>query len=95
MALDFNPCTIHLKASWGGARFISMDIYSSDLGMDLKIVNIYGPFHNKEAFWNHLLNLSIINYDNIILGGDMKFYIGFGESWGSNAQVDPLSDIME
>lgn len=72
-----------------------MDIFSSDLGMDIKIFNIYVPCNNGEAFWNHLLNLSIINYDNIIMGGDLNFSIGFGESWGSNAQVNSLSDIME
>jgi len=25
----------------------------------------------------------------------MNFSIGYGESWGCNAQVDPLSDTME
>jgi len=95
LALGFNPCTIHLKACWGGAGFIGMDNFSIYFGMDLRIVNIYGPFHNKEAFWNHLLNLSIINSDNIILGGDLNFSIGFGESWGTNSEVDPLSYIIE
>lgn len=65
------------------------------MGMDLRIINIYGPCHNREVFWNHLLNLSITNSDNIILGGDLNFSIGFGESWGENAQVDHLSDITE
>lgn len=95
LALGFNPCTIHLNASWGGIGFIGMGIFSSDLGMDLKIVNIYGPCHHREAFWNHFLNLSIINPDNIILGGDLNFSIVYGEYWGINAQVDPLPDIME
>lgn len=80
LALGINPRTIHLKASSGGTRFISMDIFSSDLGMDINIVNIYGRCHNREAFWNHLLNISIINTDNIILGGYFNFSIGFRES---------------
>lgn len=95
LALGINPCTIHLKASWCGVGFIGMDIFSSELGMELKIFNIYGPCHNKEAFWNHLLSLSIINSDQTILAGDLNFSIGYGESWGSNAQVHPLSDNME
>lgn len=72
-----------------------MNIFSLDLGMDLNIVNIYVPCHNREAFWNHLLNLSIINNDDIIMGGDLNFSIGFGESRGGNAKVDPLWDIIE
>ncbi len=77
LALGINPRTIHLKASWGGAGFVGMDIFSSELGMDLKIVNIYGPCHNREAFWNHLLHLSIIKSEQTILGGDLNFSIGY------------------
>lgn len=29
------------------------------------------------------------------MGGDINFSIGFSESWGSSAQIDPLSDTME
>lgn len=94
LALGFNPCSINLKSAWGGRGFIGIDIFSVDLGMDLRAINIYGPCQGREAFWNQLLNLSITLFENIIIGGDLKFSIGFSESWGSSAQIDPLSDTM-
>lgn len=57
-----------------------MDIFSSELGMDLRIINVYGPYHNREAFWNRFLNLSITSSDNLIIGGDLNFSTGYGES---------------
>lgn len=56
---------------------------------------MYGPCHNWVAFWDHFLNLSHLQADNIILGGDLNFSIGHAKSWGHNAQIDPLSDSME
>lgn len=72
-----------------------MGIFSSELGMDLRLINADGPCQNREAFWNRLLNLSLIAPDNLIIGDDLNFCLGFGESWGTNAQVDPLSETME
>lgn len=95
LALGYNPPTINLRASWGGVGFIGMDIFSSELGMDLRIINVYGPCHSKEAFWNRFLNLSITSLENLIIEGDLNFSIGYGESWGTNAQVDMLTKTME
>lgn len=33
--------------------------------------------------------------DNLILGGDLNLSIGYLESWGDHAQIDPLSDLFE
>lgn len=46
-------------------------------------------------FWNHILNLNLTNFENPILGGDLNFSIGHAESWGHNAQLNPLSNTME
>lgn len=63
--------------------------------MDFRNINIYAPHINKDDYLNHLLNLSLINSDNLILGGDLNFSFGHAESWGYTAQLDPLSDTME
>lgn len=57
-------------------------------------MNIYAPYLNRAELWTHLLNLYLVNYDNLILGGDLNFSIRFRESWGSSAQIDPLLDNM-
>lgn len=33
--------------------------------------------------------------ENLIIGGNLNFSIGYGESWGTNAQVDRLTKSME
>lgn len=63
--------------------------------MYIHLINVYGPCQNKEAFWNYLLNLSLTIPDNLIIGSDLNFSLRFGESWGTNAQVDLLSETME
>eukprot|EP00253_Pinus_taeda_P014598 PITA_14598 len=71
-----------------------MDLFSADLGMDLRIVNIYAPCSQREAFWQHILQLPLLNEDHVIIGGDLNFSLGFRESWGANAQIDPISNFM-
>jgi len=94
LAIGYNPRTIKALSAWGGSGFIGMDIFSAELGLNLWIVNIYGPCRQRESFWQHFLNLSIVSLDHVILGGDLNFSIGFGESWGSQAQVDSLSGLL-
>jgi len=35
-----------------------------------------------------------MNTENLILGGDLNFSLGFRESWGSSAQMDSITDFM-
>jgi len=43
LAIGYNPRTIRVDASWGGSGFLGLDIFSVDLGMIFRIVNVYGP----------------------------------------------------
>lgn len=81
-------------SSQGGLWFIGMDIFSAELGLNPRVINIHGPCHRQEDFLHRFLNLSITSPDHLVLGGDLNFSLGFGESWGSQAQVDPLSGYM-
>eukprot|EP00253_Pinus_taeda_P003996 PITA_03996 len=94
LAIGYNPKTIRVTASWGGHGFLGLDLFSEELGTNLQIVNIYGPCQQREHFWQHLLGLSIFSSDHIIIGGDLNFSPGYGESWGSMAQVDSISGFM-
>lgn len=42
-----------------------------------------------------MLNTQILQQDKLILGGDLKFSIGFAESLGHNAQRDNLLELFE
>lgn len=94
-ATGINSCFIRICNIWGSIGHIEVDIYSSELDSELRIINIYGPCHNREAYWNWILNSHILQQDMIILGGDLNFSIGYAESWGHNAQRETLSDFFK
>eukprot|EP00253_Pinus_taeda_P010718 PITA_10718 len=94
LAIGFNPRSIRVDASWGGSGFMGIDVFSTELSKTLRIVNVYGPCYQREHFWHHLLNLSLLAPDHIIIGGDLNFSLGFSESWGSSAQVDAITGHM-
>lgn len=60
LAIGYKPCSIRALASWGGHRFIGLDFYfPAELGINLRVVNIYFPCQHREHFWQHLLDLTI------------------------------------
>jgi len=94
LALGYNPISIRLESSWGGQGFLGADIFCSDLGCLLRIINIYGPCHHRELFWRNLLSRNLLSIDHTIIGGDLNFSLGYTESWGEAAQIDPITDYI-
>jgi len=43
LAIEYNPKTIRVNASWGGHGFLGLDLFSAELGTNLQNVNIYCP----------------------------------------------------
>eukprot|EP00253_Pinus_taeda_P003005 PITA_03005 len=99
LAISYNPQTINVSATWGGVGFIGMDLFSAELGLTLRIISVYGPCQRREDIWQQFLGSNLTSVDQLIIGGDLNFSIGYGESWGSLAQIDPSSnffrDILE
>lgn len=42
-----------------------------------------------------MLGTNIFQAGNLIIGGDLNFSLGFSESWGLQAQADPLAGYFE
>jgi hypothetical protein len=61
-----------------------------DLNLNLKLINCYGPYSDREVFWEGIKREGILNEDNLILGGDLNFTTSSREVWGEHARVDPL-----
>jgi endonuclease/exonuclease/phosphatase family metal-dependent hydrolase len=61
-----------------------------DLDRNLKVINCYGPYSDREVFWEAIKNEGIFKDQNLILGGDLNFTTSFREVWGEHARVDPL-----
>ena len=63
--MGFNPMNIKLCKIWGGSSYIGADIYSSNLGIDIILINVYGPCQNWGPFWEQLLSSSLLQVDNL------------------------------
>ena len=85
---------LEIRNIWGGRCFIGMDIFAHPLEMEIRIMNVYGPCVDRANFWRTFLDSGLLQVDNIILGGDLNFSLGFSESWGHSAHVDSLSDTI-
>lgn len=89
LALRYNTRSIKMLNHWGGAGHLGADIRSVDLGMNIKIFNVYGPCHNRYDLWQNLLGSDLFLDDHLILGGDLNFSIGHVESWGHEPNETP------
>eukprot|EP00253_Pinus_taeda_P032607 PITA_32607 len=94
LAIGVNNRSTEILNFFGGRNFIGLDIISHQIGRTIRLINIYGPCTNRANFWRHLLEYEIFNADNILLGGDLNFSLGFCESWGHHAQIDPLTESL-
>jgi len=43
VVIGYNTGTIKLCSIWGGTGHIGTDIYSSELGANIRLINVYGP----------------------------------------------------
>eukprot|EP00253_Pinus_taeda_P023181 PITA_23181 len=93
LAIGINPKIVKLISTWGGKGFLGMDIFVGELGLQLKVINIYAPNQNRIEFWQNLLEHDIVS-NTTIIGGDLNFSLGMEGSWGHQAQIDPISEQM-
>lgn len=90
-----NNKTINIVNVWGGEGLLSANITTIEIDVPLRLINIYGPCHNRMGYWNNLMSTSLLNYDKMIIGGDLNFSFGHIEPWGTRAQTDPLMEYFE
>ena len=87
LLLGWRYCHFHLLNAWALCSGLCVTLYSIELKMDLCFVNLYGPYVDREIFWNNLFNLECLSCTNLIFGGDLNYSVGFSEIWGAKARV--------
>jgi len=85
-----NTKTIKVVNSWGFESGLGLNIHSEEIGLEVTILNLYGPYQERAPFWEALGHKSFLKCEKLILGGDLNFALGEGESWGTSARPDPL-----
>lgn len=83
-----------LVNSCGSYSCLGVDLFSLEMNSEFILVNIYGPYQNREEFWNHLLSLSLLSHEQIIVGGDLNLSLGASEILGPKASPDPLAEYF-
>jgi endonuclease/exonuclease/phosphatase family metal-dependent hydrolase len=61
-----------------------------DINKSLKVINCYGPYAEREVFWENIKRVGILKEQNLILGGDLNLTTSSREVWGAHARSDPL-----
>lgn len=94
LAIGWNNRSIQVINSWGFESGIGITTLSSELEDLLNIVNIYGPCQNRGPYWDKIFTKSFLKDQQVILGGDLNFSLGFSEVWGTHARADPLTSFF-
>jgi endonuclease/exonuclease/phosphatase family metal-dependent hydrolase len=69
---------------------ILLDGVVKDLNKRLKLINYYGPYSDREVFWEAIKRDGLLKEQNVIMGGDLNFTTSSREMWGAHIRVDPL-----
>lgn len=80
--------------SWSVNSGLGTVLFSRELGHAFTLLNIYGPNSHRLDYWNILFGHGFHKVDKFIMGGYLNFSLGVSETWGPNALMDPLSDIL-
>ena len=94
LATRWNPKTVKLGNVWGMELVLGCTLTSTDIGEEITLLNIYGPYQDRIPFWEALFNKDCIKGNSVILGGDLNFSLGQSEVWGPQARVDILADFF-
>jgi hypothetical protein len=73
---------------------ILLDGFVKQLNKKLKLVNCYGPYANRQMFWDNLKVDGILKESDLILGGDLNFTVSAREVWGCSARNDLLASFF-
>ena len=58
---------------------LSVALYSTKHKLEICFINIYGPYAEREGFWNNILEFISANCAKFILGGYLNFSLGLSE----------------
>jgi hypothetical protein len=87
--------TCNYESVWGFESGIGLTFFSSGMGRNVTIINVYGPYQDRQRYWNSLVGCSWLSGKEIILGGDLNFSLGAAEVWGPRVVPDSLTNYFQ
>jgi hypothetical protein len=64
------------------------------LPIPVKMLNCYGPYKDRDIFWQWSKESGCLANDSIIIEGDLNLTLSIEEIWGERAILDPLADFF-
>ena len=61
----------------------------------LDIINCYGPYKDRDDFWEKVHKGGLVNSPHLILGGDLNLTMNASKIWGAKAVLDPLASFFK
>ena len=55
------------------------------------ILNVYRHFYDRKSFWEKLKDARALEFQNLILRGDLNLTMSSNEVWGKNARAHSLA----
>jgi len=88
----WNPSMVNCKAYHTCAGILLQASIRGMPAIPLNILNVYGPYRDRELFWDNALRGGILNLPHLVIGGDLNLILRSSEFWGVKASLDPLSN---
>lgn len=73
---------------------IGLNIFSVEMDRSLTLVNIYGPYVDRQCYWESLEKCSWFSDQEVVLGGGLNLSIGATEVWGPRTSPDPMTNYF-
>ena len=68
-----------LLNAWACYSGLCVLLFSIELKMNFCILNLYGPYVDRESFWSNLVSLDCFKSSALIMGQDLNFSMGYSE----------------
>jgi hypothetical protein len=76
LAIRWCKKIVKIQNSWTLESCLGVDLFLEGLGMDLRVLNVYGPYSEHATFWQSLFKNDLLKVKNMILGGDLNLFFG-------------------
>ena len=89
----WNPKILKCKAYHTSAGILLKALIHGT-SLELSLLNCYGPYLNRDFFWNSVAIGGLLSLPNLVLAGDLNLTLNASEIWGHRAHLDPLGSFF-
>ena len=79
LLMTWNPLRVRCRAFKTIAGVLVKAVFRG-MNVPLVVINCYGPYRNKELFWDNVLRGGLLIAPNLILGGDLSLTMNAAET---------------